>query len=157
MPRRRDPDPPPALFVAQWADRRLERAMGGAPVSGACRLCACTDYSACIGGCSWAEPGLCSSCAELMKAFPVLRFADGYGDAAWCTAVEKLARECEEDFEHVWVCGGCDLVVVSPSCCPRCGTAPPWGCDCARHAPEPDFLDSLADMFEEFESERPIP
>lgn len=27
-----------------------------------CRVCGCTDDRACPGGCSWAEPGLCSQC-----------------------------------------------------------------------------------------------
>lgn len=27
-----------------------------------CRTCACTDLAACPLGCSWVEPGLCSSC-----------------------------------------------------------------------------------------------
>jgi hypothetical protein len=29
---------------------------------GACLGCACTDDLACEGGCSWAEPNLCSEC-----------------------------------------------------------------------------------------------
>lgn len=29
----------------------------------ACRICGCTEYRACLGGCSWAEPDLCSECA----------------------------------------------------------------------------------------------
>jgi hypothetical protein len=28
-----------------------------------CRACGCTQNVACDGGCSWAEPDLCSSCA----------------------------------------------------------------------------------------------
>lgn len=28
-----------------------------------CRSCGCTDNFACPGGCSWAGPDLCSSCA----------------------------------------------------------------------------------------------
>ena len=28
-----------------------------------CRRCGCTDEVACPGGCSWAEKGLCSTCA----------------------------------------------------------------------------------------------
>lgn len=35
---------------------------------GVCRVCGCTDESACwdeeLGPCSWAEPGLCSHCKE---------------------------------------------------------------------------------------------
>lgn len=30
-----------------------------------CRVCACTESRACLGGCCWLEPGLCSSCAEV--------------------------------------------------------------------------------------------
>jgi ParB/RepB/Spo0J family partition protein len=30
----------------------------------ACRKCGCTEDHACEGGCSWAEPDLCSSCAQ---------------------------------------------------------------------------------------------
>ena len=29
----------------------------------ACRKCGCTDDCACVGGCSWVEPDLCSQCA----------------------------------------------------------------------------------------------
>lgn len=28
----------------------------------ACRVCGCTDALACVGGCIWAEPNLCSRC-----------------------------------------------------------------------------------------------
>lgn len=28
-----------------------------------CRVCGCDDFHACPGGCSWAEPDLCSCCA----------------------------------------------------------------------------------------------
>lgn len=27
----------------------------------ACKICACTDFDVCPGGCHWIEPGLCSS------------------------------------------------------------------------------------------------
>ena len=29
----------------------------------ACRVCGCTHYTPCDGGCYWVEPDLCSSCA----------------------------------------------------------------------------------------------
>lgn len=29
----------------------------------ACRVCSCTDWDACEGGCSWVEKDLCSACA----------------------------------------------------------------------------------------------
>ncbi len=34
-----------------------------APWNIACRVCGCTWFTACPGGCSWAEPDLCSACA----------------------------------------------------------------------------------------------
>jgi hypothetical protein len=39
----------------------------GAPAGAAtpsCRQCGCTDLRACPGGCGWAEPGLCTTCAR---------------------------------------------------------------------------------------------
>ena len=29
-----------------------------------CRVCGCTEYDACPGGCGWAEPDLCTSCQD---------------------------------------------------------------------------------------------
>lgn len=29
-----------------------------------CRICGCTHYFACDGGCSWIEDDLCSACAD---------------------------------------------------------------------------------------------
>lgn len=29
-----------------------------------CRICGCWELEACDGGCGWAEPGLCTACAE---------------------------------------------------------------------------------------------
>lgn len=29
-----------------------------------CRACGCSDDAACVGGCSWAAPGLCSRCGR---------------------------------------------------------------------------------------------
>lgn len=29
-----------------------------------CRVCGCTDYRACIGGCYWVEDDLCSCCSD---------------------------------------------------------------------------------------------
>jgi ParB family chromosome partitioning protein len=34
-----------------------------AAAAGRCRGCGCTDAEACPGGCTWVEPGLCSTCA----------------------------------------------------------------------------------------------
>jgi hypothetical protein len=33
-------------------------------LGGVCRICRCSDYDACPEGCGWAEPDLCTACAE---------------------------------------------------------------------------------------------
>ena len=33
-----------------------------------CRVCNCTDEVACLSGCWWVEPDLCSSCADDMAS-----------------------------------------------------------------------------------------
>lgn len=87
-------------FLPQWTERALEREMRDEDVDAwmheppdECRLCACTDYSACWGGCSWVEGDLCSSCEDLMDAWPVLRLADGHGIAASWAFAEASAVE----------------------------------------------------------------
>jgi hypothetical protein len=82
-------------FEPQWAERAMEREMEDDDSDGRqfeCRLCACTEYSACEGGCYWVEGDLCSSCEELMRAFPLLRLADGYGIAAWHAAAARAGK-----------------------------------------------------------------
>jgi hypothetical protein len=32
-----------------------------------CRACACSEYDPCPEGCGWAEPDLCTACAELAQ------------------------------------------------------------------------------------------
>lgn len=51
-------DDPDAALVAV---RKLD-ALGGAR---SCEGCGCTDLWACEGGCSWAGPRMCSSCASV--------------------------------------------------------------------------------------------
>lgn len=76
------PPGPPAAFAPQWAVRRLEREMDCSLGEVECRVCACTDSSACEGGCWWVEETLCSSCDQLRAVFPALIVADGHGIAA---------------------------------------------------------------------------
>jgi hypothetical protein len=33
-----------------------------------CRRCWCTETEACVGGCYWVEPDLCSKCIRVMEA-----------------------------------------------------------------------------------------
>jgi hypothetical protein len=42
------------------ADREARIAAGEEDV---CRVCGCSDTKACPSGCTWIEPGLCSSCS----------------------------------------------------------------------------------------------
>lgn len=37
---------------------------GPRPADVQCRVCCCTDFRACPGGCWWVEPDLCSSCDD---------------------------------------------------------------------------------------------
>lgn len=56
-----EPEPAPVLALAFPGVT-----VTGAPADAAtqsCRQCGCTDLHACPGGCGWAEPGLCTTCA----------------------------------------------------------------------------------------------
>ena len=74
-----------ALFAGDWqnvnlpleeAEGKLEQALldlaARQPVrqfeldfiSAVCRSCGCDDSKACVGGCSWVEPDLCSACQQ---------------------------------------------------------------------------------------------
>lgn len=33
-------------------------------IAGVCRVCGCTEFTACENGCSWVEADLCSACLE---------------------------------------------------------------------------------------------
>jgi hypothetical protein len=47
-----------------------------------CRFCGCTDTQACEGGCWWAEPELCSTCADRMPTLePGQQWRDATGNA----------------------------------------------------------------------------
>jgi hypothetical protein len=35
-----------------------------------CRVCGCSHYNPCEGGCVWAEPDLCSRCAQELPTDP---------------------------------------------------------------------------------------
>jgi hypothetical protein len=40
-----------------------------------CRICECSEHDACLEGCSWTAPDLCSTCAdflEVMAAYMML-------------------------------------------------------------------------------------
>ena len=55
-----------------------------------CRVCGCTDFSPCPGGCAWVQPDLCSSCAtdeELRKKIDKQISAEESAVAAYRGAV----------------------------------------------------------------------
>lgn len=49
-----------------------------------CRVCGCSNFSACAGGCWWVDDDLCSSC-----------------DDPTATAMAKLERDLDEDLGRV--------------------------------------------------------
>lgn len=102
MTRRIGPPDPPASFQPQWFERRLEEEMDDGRGEVQCRLCACTESSACEGGCWWRERDLCSSCDQLRHAWPLLMIADGHGMAA--THAER---------EAAWAAWKAELVAVA--------------------------------------------
>ncbi|HEY0075554.1 MAG TPA: hypothetical protein VGB77_15760 [Abditibacteriaceae bacterium] len=42
-----------------------------------CRVCGCTNEAACNGGCSWAEPNLCSECHARQQTHPGTTWMSG--------------------------------------------------------------------------------
>lgn len=63
-------------FTLMWGAQRLDdladayRSLTTAVLGPECRVCGCTNDEACVGGCSWAEPDLCSVCAALVPPPP---------------------------------------------------------------------------------------
>lgn len=71
-----DDDSPEVVFFATLAsaattegEERMRMILGGMPILSLrlkeqrrCRICGCTDYNACYGGCYWVELDLCSRC-----------------------------------------------------------------------------------------------
>ncbi len=55
-----------------------------------CRVCKCTDERACDNGCSWAEPELCSNCAEIVAAL------SRYVEVAYSFNNAGLMRELDD-------------------------------------------------------------
>lgn len=54
------------------------------PTPGVCRVCQCTELDACLTGCSWVEPDLCDTCAQLCADLidTVIIYLDAAGPAA---------------------------------------------------------------------------
>lgn len=47
---------PPLVAGYMAEDKRLSQM--------SCRVCGCTEQRACVGGCYWIKPNLCSACGE---------------------------------------------------------------------------------------------
>ena len=41
----------------------------------ACRVCGCTNFRACPGGCFWVQADLCSACSTMTAAIPAAKLA----------------------------------------------------------------------------------
>ena len=52
----------PRKGIIQGIERRMRKIQKETPKK--CRVCGCTDYKACPGGCYWVEADLCSQCAK---------------------------------------------------------------------------------------------
>lgn len=57
-----------ALIIDRDTHDRWHALLAEAVDGPSCRECGCTDDNACLGGCWWAEPDLCSSCADAILA-----------------------------------------------------------------------------------------
>ena len=44
-----------------WLEYAMQK---DAPWNAVCRICGCSWFNPCPGGCSWVEPNLCSTCAR---------------------------------------------------------------------------------------------
>lgn len=57
---------------ADWAIKEMRDSLtaalahlvGDSVTPRTCKVCGCTDAEACPGGCSWAQPAICSTCAN---------------------------------------------------------------------------------------------
>lgn len=58
---------------------------------GICRGCGCVEASACVGGCSWALPNVCSSCHALADWYQrrMTSLLEMIGTPAKCRSCEK--------------------------------------------------------------------
>ncbi len=59
-----------------------------------CRVCGCTEERACVGGCSWAEVDLCSTCEEAIQVIA------GYMDNAHRFFPGKLMAEAKARYSQ---------------------------------------------------------
>lgn len=52
----------------------LKNALSGTIHERICRVCGCSDYIPCPGGCSWVEEDLCSTCGPAIEKRPTCKF-----------------------------------------------------------------------------------
>lgn len=77
------------LSTVDW--RKLIQHYKAKVPEGLCRECGCCDDSACVGGCSWAGPSLCSSCDAIQQSFKarVTRLLDMLAKPCLCKKCRK--------------------------------------------------------------------
>ena len=59
------------LRLTPEAAGRLLAALRAAIQIRHCRICGCSDYDPCEGGCSWVDDSLCSRCADGLPVDPI--------------------------------------------------------------------------------------
>ena len=79
-----------------------------------CRVCGCTDLSACDGGCFWVEPGLCSQCSPAEPEDQVHGAGAELEDQVHGAGTEK--QKCPE-------CGSEEIEGGSPRTTYSCGSS----------------------------------
>lgn len=71
-----------------------------------CRVCGCTNFSACAGGCWWVEDELCSACA-IARSVRAAKVDAAIGDAQLVEARASVALDRNPDFGTHSLDDGC--------------------------------------------------
>ena len=71
-----------------------------------CRICGCSDYNACPGGCHWVEDNLCNKCEDrdeerlikiLSGKIPEFRVFKGIGSPRFWQVAGSLKWHCDPE------------------------------------------------------------
>lgn len=83
-----------------------------------CRICECTENDPCEGGCAWAEPNLCSTCASIQVLLVAWWFEAGPETAIdphrkLTTLIEDTKRTLGETAPAPRLIGKSPLILLS--------------------------------------------
>lgn len=88
------------------------------PQEPACRICGCTEFAPCPGGCAWIEQGLCSACADQAAKNGLRRsqaaFFAGY-EAAFYRRLESENPYQDKPCARSWQAGWSLMAVDAPA------------------------------------------